>query len=338
MSERLRNTIYLVFMTIAAVALATLVLVTPQRDDRVEALGSRIRCPVCQGEAIIDSPAPMARDMMDLVRQRVDEGVSDGEIISEITNSYSGAVLLDPPAEGATLWLWLAPLVALAGGVSVILWWRAHPGGDQWSTQAGEPSPPRRRSRAIAGGLVMTVVLGGVVVAAGSALQDREGPGGGAADLASVDPSRVSDETMEAVIAANRDDPRIDGMRLALAERYFAAGDYRSAFPHYLAIAASETAADEMAHTALVRLGWMAYDGNGEVETALALLDQALDIDASSPVALYLKGQVLWCGAGRPQEAGALFQTVLDRDELEDETRSQVSEALAAARRGEPCA
>jgi cytochrome c-type biogenesis protein CcmH/NrfF len=338
MSERLRNTVYLVFMTIAAVALIALVLAAPGRDDRVEALGSRIRCPVCQGEAIIDSPAPMARDMMDLVRQRVEEGVSDEEILSEITTSYSGAVLLDPPTEGATLWLWLAPLLALAGGISVIIWWQTHPGGGPGITGAEEDSPPRRRSKAVAGGLVMTLILGAVVVAAGSALQDRESPGGAAADLASVDPSQVSNETMEAVIAANLDDPRIDGMRLALAERYFDAGDYRSAFPHYLAIAESETAADPTAHTALVRLGWMAYDGNGEVETALALLDQALAIDGRSPMALYLKGQVLWCGADRPEEAGDLFQTVLDRGELEDEARSRVAEALAAARRGEPCA
>jgi len=338
MSERLRDTVYLVFMTITVVALAALVLAAPDRDDRVQELGSRIRCPVCEGEAIIDSPAPMARDMMKLIRQRVDEGASDEEILSEITSSYSGAVLLDPPAEGATLWLWLAPLLALAGGISVILWWRAHPGGTPGSAKSATPSSPRRRSRAIAGGLLVTLVLGAVVVAAGSALQDREGPGGGAADLDSVDPSLVSNETMEAVIGANQDDPSIDGMRLALAERYFRAGDYRSAFPHYLAIAQSGTAADETAHTALVRLGWMAYDGNGEVETALELLDQALDIDAGSPMALYLKGLVLWCGADRPEEAGDLFQAVLDQADLEDETRTEVSDDLAAARRGEGCA
>src|SRR5918996_2972113 len=127
MSDRLRNLLYLSFIAAAVVALSMLVVSSPSNGDRVEALGARIRCPVCQGEAIIDSPAPMARDMMDLVRQRVAEGATDEEIVAEITSSYTGAVLLDPPASGVTLWLWLAPLLALLAGIVVIAWWRAHP-------------------------------------------------------------------------------------------------------------------------------------------------------------------------------------------------------------------
>ncbi|MBW3666185.1 MAG: cytochrome c-type biogenesis protein CcmH [Actinobacteria bacterium] len=333
MSDRLRNLLYLGFIAAALVTLVTLMASAPGTEDRVEALGSRIRCPVCQGEAIIDSPAPMARDMMALVRQRVDEGATDEEIISEITTSYTGALLLDPPASGGTLWLWLAPLLALLVGISVIVWWRSHPPGEGAAVTAPRP---RSRARAWVGGVILAVAAGGVIVAAGSAIQDRPGPAAGAADLDGVDSSQVSNETMEAVVSANADDPRIDGMRLALAERYFQVGDYRSAFPHYLAVAESENASQEQAHTALARLGWMAYEGNGEVETALALLDQALSIQAT-PVALYLKGQVLWCGAGRPEEAAALFQEVLDRGGLEGEPRAQVEEDLELARRDEPC-
>ncbi|MGH8944866.1 MAG: cytochrome c-type biogenesis protein CcmH [Acidimicrobiia bacterium] len=333
MSERLRNTVYLVFMAVAAVALVALVATAPGANDRVEALGSRIRCPVCQGEAIIDSPAPMARDMMDLIRQRVADDVDDEQIIAEITASYSGAVLLDPPTRGATLWLWLAPLLALAAGIGVILWWRRSP-----ETAPTPTAPlPRSRSRAVAGSLLMAVVLGAVVAAAGFALQDREGPAAGAADLGSFDLSQVSNETMEAVIAANLDDPRIDGMRLALAERYFDAGDYRSAFPHYLAVAESEDAGDELAHNALVRLAWMAFDGNGEVDAAMSLLDQALAIDPESALALYLKGQVLWCGANRPAQAAELFREVLDLGGLEGELRNRVEVDLEAANQGEQC-
>ena len=45
------------------------------------------------------------------------------------------------------------------------------------------------------------------------------------------DPSRYSNETMEAVIAANADHPQINGMRLALAGRYFQAGTFRGLSP-----------------------------------------------------------------------------------------------------------
>lgn len=334
MSERLRNLAYVAFIAVAVVALTALVLTSQTSADRVEELGSRIRCPVCQGEAIIDSPAPMARDMMELVRQRVQEGATDEEIVAEITTSYSGAVLLDPPASGGTLWLWLAPLGALIAGLLGIAWWRAHPATEV--TPVVTPSRPRSRARALVGGLVLALAVGGVIVAAGSALQADGGPVSGVADLDDTDLSEISNETMEAVIGANLDDPRIDGMRLALAERYFQTADYRSAFPHYLAVAESETADDGQAHTALARLGWMAFEGNGEVDTALALLDQALRIQAT-PMALYLKGQVLWCGSGQPERAGELFQQVLDLGGLEGEPRDQVADDLLRARRGEGC-
>jgi len=334
MSDRLRNLLYLAFIAAALLALVTLVVSSPGSGDRVEALGSRIRCPVCQGEAIIDSPAPMARDMMDLVRQRVAEGATDEQVIAEITASYTGAVLLDPPASGATLWLWLAPLLSFLAGIAVIIWWRSHP--QEEDRAASAPLRPRSRTRAVVGGLILAVAAAGVVMAAASAMQDRDDAGAGVADLEGIDPSQVSNETMEAVIAANLADPRIDGMRLALAERYFEEGDYQAAFPHYLAIADSENATGTQAHTALARLGWMAYEGNGEVETALALFDQALSIQ-STPVALYLKGQVLWCGADRPEEAADLFQQVLEGGGLEGEPRAQVEEDLQMARRGEAC-
>lgn len=335
MSERLRNLLYLGFIVTALVALALLVLSSPGPEDRVEALGSRIRCPVCQGEAIVDSPAPMARDMMDLVRQRVEEGVSDQEIISEITTSYTGAVLLDPPPSGGTLLLWLAPLLVLIVGIAVIVWWRSHPPGATPPETHAEPRP-RSRARAVLGALVLAVAVGGVIVAAGSAVQGRQGPNAGVADLDEVDLTQVSNETMEAVIAANLDDPRIVGMRLAVAERYFQAGDYRSAFDHYLAVAESEIAGPEQTHTALARLGWMAYDGNGEVATALALLDQALSV-RTTPMAQYLKGQVLWCGAGRPAEAADLFREVLDSGGVEGESRSEIERELDLAATGETC-
>ena len=58
---------------------------------------------------------------MDLVSERVSAGVPDEEIVDELLGSYTGAVLLDPPASGATLVLWLAPLAVLGLGIAVIL-------------------------------------------------------------------------------------------------------------------------------------------------------------------------------------------------------------------------
>ncbi|MGF1617422.1 MAG: cytochrome c-type biogenesis protein CcmH [Acidimicrobiia bacterium] len=333
MSERLKNFLIAGVTLAMAIALVVLVVTNESPDDRVERLGASIKCPVCQGKAIGDSPAQMATDMMDLIEERVAGGASDQEIIDELLGSFSGAVLLDPPLSGATLLLWLAPGAALVGGVAVVLWWKSHPGGRNHA----DDRPQATRTRRLVGGLILIGGFGAIVLVAATLLQDRAGPNEGAADVAVEDLDDVSNETMEAVVAANLDNPQINAMRLALAERYFATGDYRSAFPHYLQVAQDVSSTDNEATTALVRLGWMAYDGNGEVDTAITLLDEALQISPGLPGALYLKGQVLWCGAGENGRAVELFEQVLGDRELEGDTRSLVESDLALASAGEPC-
>lgn len=332
MSERSSNILILAGILIMAVALAFLVSTEPVQADRAQEIGSRIKCPVCQGESISDSPSQMAEDMMALVEEKVAEGASDQQIIDELLASYSGAVLLDPPLGGATLWLWLAPLAAAGAGVVVILWWRRHP-----TPVADSQSTPRSRKRMWIGGLILVAGFAVIVVVAGAFLQEREGATAGVVDLAQEDLSDVSNETMEAVIAANLDNPQINGMRLALAERYFDVGDYRAAFPHYLAVAESQDATNTEAASALTRLGWMAFEGNGEVATANRLLDQALAIEPGAPIALYVKGQVQWCGAGDTEAAVDLFQQVLDTPDLPADSRAEVEADLALASAGETC-
>jgi tetratricopeptide (TPR) repeat protein len=270
--------------------------------------------------------------MMYLVAQRIVEGAGDDQIVDELLSSYSGAVLLDPPVSGATLVLWLAPIAALVIGATVIVWWRRHPNEVAESTAS-----PGSRARRLTPLLVLGATLAVIVVVAGFFLQDRSGPASGVADLGGQDLEDVSNETMEAVIAANADHPEVDGMRLALAERYYQVGDYSAAFPHYLAVAESAAATNSQAVTALVRLGWMAWDGNAEAETAIGLFDQALSIDGTSSTALYLKGQVLWCGEGEVDTAIDLFHEVLADPELSPEARASVVSDLATAEDGGAC-
>ena len=148
----------------------------------------------------------------------------------------------------------------------------------------------------------------GALVAVGQFRQDRadddllSGIAGG-----SVDPDSISNETLEAVIAANLDNPEIGGMRLALANRYFEERNYQKAFPHYQAVL-DGTPTPIQAAEAYTRLGWMVYDGNGEVDLGLSLIDNALEIAPGDPFALYLKGRVLWCGQGDNDAAASRLQ------------------------------
>ena len=333
MSERARNGAFLAAIIGLAVVLALTVSVQPQSESRVSHIGSRIKCPVCQGESIADSPSQMAQDMMALIAERVAEGVSDEAIEAELLAAYSGAVLLDPPMSGRTLALWLAPLAVALIGLAVIVRWRR-----QAPVAAGDGAVDPGSGRKLAGGILLTGAMVAIVVIAATTLQDREGPAAGVANPDTQDLENVSNETMAAVIAANADHPEINGMRLALAERYYEAGDYRSAFPYYLAVVDSGQATQPEAVTSLVRLGWMAYEGNAETETALTLFDRALEIDPTSQVALYLKGTVLWCGDRDAESARALFVALLDDPELPEQSRVQIEDDLARLDSGEECA
>ncbi|MFP3880949.1 MAG: cytochrome c-type biogenesis protein CcmH [Actinomycetota bacterium] len=333
MPERIRNIVTVGLMVVMAVTLVVLVANSPSEADRVEAIASRIKCPVCQGESIADSPSPMARDMMALVEERVTDGASNEAIVDELLFSYSGAVLLDPPASGSTLVLWLSPAIAIIVGAGVIVWWRRHPSrGDSQD----EP-PPSSRVRRLAPLLVLAGAFAIIVVVAGFFIQERAGPASGVAGLAGQDLEDVSNATMEAVVAANADHPQVDGMRLALAERYYEEGNFQGAFPHYLEVAESANSTDSQAVTALIRLGWIAWQGNGEVTAAIDLFDEALAIDADSDTARYLKAQVLWCGADELEQAAGLLEDVLSDPGLADESREVIQSDLDAIRSGAGC-
>jgi cytochrome c-type biogenesis protein CcmH len=331
MSERTRSLLFAGLLVALAAAMTVLIATDPTEEDRVARLGASIMCPVCQGEAIIHSPSQMARDMMGLVEERVGQGATNEQIIDELMAAYGSNILLDPPVSGPTLILWLTPILALAAGVGVILWWRRHPG-----VPPGEEVVSNTRGRRAAGALILIGSAAAVVIAVGFFLQERDDLGGGLADVDVASLDEVSNETMEAVIGANLDHPLVSGMRLALADRYLEEGDYRAAFPHYLGVAESQNATTSEKVAALAGLGWMTWDGNQQAETALGLFDRALTLDPNSIPVRFLKARVLAC-AGGPADAEAMLSEILEFTTLTEEWRRAVEEQLSAVRAGEGC-
>ncbi|MDH3261232.1 MAG: cytochrome c-type biogenesis protein CcmH [Acidimicrobiia bacterium] len=108
-------------IVLAVVVVVGLVIGDSAPQDRVNAIGSRIKCPVCQGEAIGDSPSETARAMMEIVAEKVTAGETDAQIVDYFTARYGNGILLDPPFSGSTLVVWLLPALAVAGGVWMIL-------------------------------------------------------------------------------------------------------------------------------------------------------------------------------------------------------------------------
>jgi cytochrome c-type biogenesis protein CcmH len=105
---------------LAAVSDPAEMLRDPAQEERARAIGRELRCMVCQNQSIEDSDAELARDLRRIVREQVSAGRSDAEVLRFLHDRYGDFVLLRPPVKAATLLLWGAPVIALAGGLLLI--------------------------------------------------------------------------------------------------------------------------------------------------------------------------------------------------------------------------
>jgi cytochrome c-type biogenesis protein CcmH len=121
----------------------------PVSDVQVQAIASQLRCVVCQNLSIADSPSEMARQMRDLIRERLAAGDRPEQVMAYFVQRYGEWVLLAPPARGLNLLLWLAPFGAVAGGLALVLTltrrWRRRPATPE--PMVGPPVGPRDRER-----------------------------------------------------------------------------------------------------------------------------------------------------------------------------------------------
>jgi cytochrome c-type biogenesis protein CcmH len=103
----------------------------PVSEEQVQAIASQLRCVVCQNLSVADSPSDMARQMRDLIRERLAAGDTPAQVETYFVQRYGEWVLLAPPARGLNLLLWLAPFAAVVGGIALVFAlarrWRRHP-------------------------------------------------------------------------------------------------------------------------------------------------------------------------------------------------------------------
>lgn len=95
-------------------------LAGPALDARTEEVGALLRCPVCQGLSIADSPASMATKMKARVRELLAAGYDEEQILAYFERSYGEFVRLEPPRRGINWVVWLAPPLALLGGIVLL--------------------------------------------------------------------------------------------------------------------------------------------------------------------------------------------------------------------------
>jgi cytochrome c-type biogenesis protein CcmH len=91
-------------------------------DARAKEIAGLLRCPVCQGLSVGDSPSTMASNMRAQVKDLVAAGYDQEQILAYFERSYGEFVRLKPPLRGVNWLVWLAPVAGLLAGAAVIAW------------------------------------------------------------------------------------------------------------------------------------------------------------------------------------------------------------------------
>lgn len=114
----------------------------PVLEARARNLSKELRCVVCQNQTIDDSDAPLAADLRGILRERLVAGDTDEQAKAYLVERYGDFVLLKPPMNPATLFLWFGPALLLLGGAfGVWRYWRGR------SVAAPEPLDPEEQAR-----------------------------------------------------------------------------------------------------------------------------------------------------------------------------------------------
>lgn len=113
----------LVALAIIATIWSTLLIIKPKQaklDQRVQNVAAQLKCPVCQGESVADSQALIAQQMRQVIREQLQSGKSEQEVIQYFVRSYGDQIVWLPPWQGFSLFIWLVPIAFILGATVLV--------------------------------------------------------------------------------------------------------------------------------------------------------------------------------------------------------------------------
>jgi cytochrome c-type biogenesis protein CcmH len=90
----------------------------PVLEAKVMRIAEELRCLVCQNETIAASHAELAVDLRKQIRQKLQQGQSEQQILDFMVQRYGDFVLYRPPVKASTWLLWGGPFLLL--GVALL--------------------------------------------------------------------------------------------------------------------------------------------------------------------------------------------------------------------------
>lgn len=103
---------------LAAIWSYVMITTPPQKtlDQKVQDVASQLKCPVCQDESVADSPSLIAQQMRGVIRQQLQSGQSEQQVVSYFVSRYGQQILWSPPWQGFSMLAYLVPFGLFIGG------------------------------------------------------------------------------------------------------------------------------------------------------------------------------------------------------------------------------
>lgn len=89
----------------------------PQLAKRALVVAEELRCLVCQNQTLADSSAPLAVDLREQIREKIEQGMSNEQIVDYMVVRYGDFVRYRPPLKATTTLLWFGPMILLLAGL-----------------------------------------------------------------------------------------------------------------------------------------------------------------------------------------------------------------------------
>ena len=121
LKTRFLNSLLFILITCCTPTI-TFSLEKDQLEERFKKLSNELRCPTCQGLAVKDSEAGFSTSIKGKIRELMEKGDSDEEIIAYFTERYGEWILRAPPVSGFNLVLWILPGAAIFTGFLWVLY------------------------------------------------------------------------------------------------------------------------------------------------------------------------------------------------------------------------
>ena len=75
---------------------------------------------MCQNQTLADSNAPLAVDLRNQIREKIQQGASERDIVDFMVARYGDFVLYRPPFKAVTVLLWLGPALLVIAGLAAL--------------------------------------------------------------------------------------------------------------------------------------------------------------------------------------------------------------------------